>query len=335
MPYSQTLTATGGTGPYTFTVTGGTLPTGLTLSTTGVISGTPATSGEFTVTVTATDATGATGTRTYTAVRYGDAIIRHAPTLNGRLEGSLQMLLGESLTLNGGAVVTGKLLVPGTPTVRTNGNPTFGGVIVGTGSTQPSSYTVTLNGNATLGNLVNRMDPLALPTVANPPTPTGTRDVTISQASQSIGDPATLRNLTLNGNVGLKAVPPGTYGTFIANGGSGFIFGVAGSTQPTVYNLQNLNLNGNSQIQIVGPVVLTLRNGTSINSSMGNTTNPQWLQLRIATNGFTLNGGSSFYGAVLAPNGTVIVNGNSTLRGSVAADRLTINGGGLLRPGTQ
>ena len=332
VPYSQSLTATGGTGPYAFTVTGGSLPPGLTLSTTGIISGTPTSAGEFTVTVTATDATGATGTRTYTSVRYGDAIIRHAPTLNGRLEGSLQMLLGESLTLNGGAVVTGKLLVPGTPTVRTNGNPTFGGVIVGTGSTQPSNYTVTLNGNATLGNLVNRMDPLALPTVANPPNPTGTRDVTINQASQSIGDPATLRNLTLNGNVGMKAVPPGTYGTFIANGGSGFIFGVAGSTQPTVYNLQNLNLNGNSQIQIVGPVVLTLRNGTSINSSMGNTTNPQWLQLRIATNGFTLNGGSSFYGAVLAPNGTVIVNGNSTLRGSVAADRLTINGGGLLRP---
>jgi hypothetical protein len=39
-------------------------------------------------------------------------------------------------------------------------------------------------------------------------------------------------------------LPPGSYGTFTANGGSGFIFGVAGATQPAVYNLQNLSLNG-------------------------------------------------------------------------------------------
>jgi hypothetical protein len=40
--YSQTLTATGGTTPYTWTLTSGTLPSGLTLnSSTGLISGTP------------------------------------------------------------------------------------------------------------------------------------------------------------------------------------------------------------------------------------------------------------------------------------------------------
>src|SRR5262249_19073870 len=40
-PYSQTLTGVGGQSPYTFTVTSGSLPTGLTLSSFGVISGTP------------------------------------------------------------------------------------------------------------------------------------------------------------------------------------------------------------------------------------------------------------------------------------------------------
>src|SRR6202035_2114582 len=55
-PYSQTLTAAGGTEPYTWSVIPGTgsLPPGLTLSATGVISGTPAGVGtsRFTVQVT-------------------------------------------------------------------------------------------------------------------------------------------------------------------------------------------------------------------------------------------------------------------------------------------
>jgi hypothetical protein len=41
--------------------------------------------------------------------------VRHAPSLNGngRIEGSLQQLLGENATLNGGFTMTGDLLVPG------------------------------------------------------------------------------------------------------------------------------------------------------------------------------------------------------------------------------
>ena len=57
-PYSQTLQATGGVGPYTYAVTAGTLPAGLTLSTGGVVSGTPTTVGASSFTVTATDSEG-------------------------------------------------------------------------------------------------------------------------------------------------------------------------------------------------------------------------------------------------------------------------------------
>jgi photosystem II stability/assembly factor-like uncharacterized protein len=64
-PYNQTLTATGGTTPYSFAVTSGALPPGLTLSSTGVLSGTPTTAGPFTFTVTATDANNCTGSRGY------------------------------------------------------------------------------------------------------------------------------------------------------------------------------------------------------------------------------------------------------------------------------
>jgi len=56
-----TITGSGGVGgPYTFSATG--LPNGLTLSTSGVLSGTPTQSGTFPYTVTVTDSVGNTGT---------------------------------------------------------------------------------------------------------------------------------------------------------------------------------------------------------------------------------------------------------------------------------
>src|SRR6185436_13171640 len=65
VPYNQTVTASGGTGPYTFTIISGTLPTGLTLSSGGNITGTATATGNFSFTVKATDANGCTGTQGY------------------------------------------------------------------------------------------------------------------------------------------------------------------------------------------------------------------------------------------------------------------------------
>lgn len=59
-----TVTATGGTGALTWAATG--LPPGLAISPGGVITGTPTVAGGYSVTVTVTDAVGATGTRTFT-----------------------------------------------------------------------------------------------------------------------------------------------------------------------------------------------------------------------------------------------------------------------------
>ena len=62
--YGQSLSATGGRPPYQWSQSGGSLPAGLTLSSTGVVSGTPTAPGPFSFGVMVTDSAGGTGTAT-------------------------------------------------------------------------------------------------------------------------------------------------------------------------------------------------------------------------------------------------------------------------------
>jgi hypothetical protein len=58
VPYSQTLTATGGTPPYVWSVVSGAPPNGIALSpSAGVLSGTPTAAGSFTFAVAVSDFT--------------------------------------------------------------------------------------------------------------------------------------------------------------------------------------------------------------------------------------------------------------------------------------
>jgi rhamnogalacturonan endolyase len=270
------------------------------------------------------------GTTSGTEVITITGVVRHAPTLNGAVDGSLQVLSAEATTLNGSASVSDDLLMPGLPAVKLNGHPNFGGTVDGTGAATPTNYTITLNGGSTLRHLVRRIDAIAMPAVSAPPAPTGTRDVTLNSAGQSPGSFTTMRNLTLNGNYGTLAVPAGTYGSFTVNGSSSLVFGVAGGTTPAVYNLQGLTLNGSSRITIVGPVMLKLANGTALNGSIGNSSHPEWLDFQIASGSLTLNGSVSVSGYVDDPSGTITINGGCVLSGEIKCDRLTINGNGLL-----
>ncbi len=67
-PYSQTITASGSSGPFTFSIASGALPAGLTLAPGGLLSGTPLANGTFDFTVRATEAAGCYGERAYTLV---------------------------------------------------------------------------------------------------------------------------------------------------------------------------------------------------------------------------------------------------------------------------
>jgi len=321
---------TGAPRPVDVTVT----PDGVTYAVTYNGSATvPTLPGVYAVNVTLTDPN-YTGSANAVLEVTATALVNHGGSLNGTVDGSLQLLTGESFTLNGASMISGDLLLPGTPTIRRNGRGAYGALLDGSGNAAPTGYTVTLNGNALVGRVLRRVNPIALPVVAAPAAPTGTRTVSLNRPGQNPGDFATLRNLTLNGNADRVTVPAGNYGNFTANNG-GFVLGVAGATEPSVYAFQNLVLNGDAEITVVGPVVITLANGPSLNGSVGCTSHPEWLTLRIASGGLTLNGNVTFCGTVLAPRGTITINGRSELHGQVACDRLVINGDGALEDPAQ
>ena len=78
-PYSRTISATGGTGTFTYSVSAGSLGGGLTLNaSTGVISGTPTTVGARSFTIRATDGNGTFGSQAYSITI--NAAIRVNPT---------------------------------------------------------------------------------------------------------------------------------------------------------------------------------------------------------------------------------------------------------------
>ena len=103
---------------------------------------------------------------------------------------------------------------------------------------------------------------------------------------------------------------------------------VAGTSVPAVYELQSLTISNNASVRIVGPVSLTLANGMTVDGALGSAQHPEWLALQIASGGVTVNGNATANGVITAPSGSVSING--TIHGRVNADRLTINGSGVL-----
>lgn len=93
--FSQTLEASGGTAPYSYSVTSGALPAGLLLDPqSGVLSGTPITAGPFSFAITATDALGCLGSANYSASVLVATPALSIPTLSAW---SLILLLGSML----------------------------------------------------------------------------------------------------------------------------------------------------------------------------------------------------------------------------------------------
>ena len=144
-PYTAvTLLATGGTSPYSWSVSIGSLPTGMTLSTAGVLAGTPTTAGSFIFTVQATDGNTlapATATRQYTIVINELLAITTTTLVNG----TSGVLYNQSLAKSGGTtpyswgVKAGSSLPAGLSLDPVNG--TITGIPTAAGTT---TFTVTL-----------------------------------------------------------------------------------------------------------------------------------------------------------------------------------------------
>lgn len=257
-------------------------------------------------------------------------IVRHAPLINGTVDGTIRMLLPENTTVYPSGVITGDLLVPGTPTVRLSGQPTYGGTIDDVGNASPSNYQITLTGGALLRHVVRRVDPVVMRTVDNPTAPTGDLDLHFTTPGETVESWEKVRNLTLSDQADVRTVPAGSYGKFSAAAGTGFILGVVGATEPSVYSFQSLALDSQTSLQVVGPVIVTLGRGMTLLSSMGNAEHAEWLTLNVARGGVRLLGGSSLSALVTAPKGIVLVSGNSRLCGKVTSDRLIVIGNGIV-----
>ena len=152
-PYSQTLAATGGA-PITWSVSGGALPSGLSLSAAGVISGTPTASGTFSFTVKAENSAGnstkalsiAVGTAPpITTVSLQDGAVGAAYSQTLMAGGTPPI----TWSVSGGALPPGLSLsaagvISGTPTA--SGTFTFTVMAANAGGSDTKSLSITVNG---------------------------------------------------------------------------------------------------------------------------------------------------------------------------------------------
>jgi putative Ig domain-containing protein len=130
--YSNTLTATGGTAPYTWSVSAGSLPGGLMLSPAGALSGTPTATGTFSFTVKVTDAASATATASLQiTINPAGLTITTSSLPNGEVNAVYAAALAVTggtapytWSITSGALPTGLNLDPSTGTI--GGTPTQG-----------------------------------------------------------------------------------------------------------------------------------------------------------------------------------------------------------------
>ena len=169
-PYSQSLAASGGTPPYTWTVTSGSLPAGLSLSAGGVISGMPATTGGYNFTVQVADSVNRKATQNFSLTIIAAPTITTSATLPQAEVGAAysQTLIatggsnaGFKWSMTGGSLPAGLLLSTGGVL---SGIPTAAALGV-------SGFTVQVtdgaNGTATL---VMSITIIAGPTITTAPT---------------------------------------------------------------------------------------------------------------------------------------------------------------------
>ncbi|MBI1765235.1 MAG: putative Ig domain-containing protein, partial [Acidobacteria bacterium] len=223
-PFSQSFAQTGGLGAITFALNTGVLPTGMTLSSSGLLSGTPTQSGSFPITVKVTDVNGCMGiSATYTLVIVCQTITVTAPAVATGTVGvpfsqtfTQAGALGNAanFTLNSGALPPGLVLALNG---QLSGTPTQAG-------TFPITVKVT-DGNGCTGVSATYTLVISCPTITIAPAslPNGTYGTAYSQTvtaspagvwNYTVTAGALPNGLSLNATSGLISGTPNFVGTF-------------------------------------------------------------------------------------------------------------------------
>lgn len=255
-PFSQTLTSSGGTAPYTYTLQSGSLPVGLSLTSGGVISGTPTQRGSYSFSVRSTDNGGDFVDRGYTGTVQNPSL-SIAPTTATAIQG---VAFSQTLTATGG-------VAPHTYQLETGPFPagisiSSAGVVSGTTAAATGSYPVTLrvtDASTPSGAPYFELETFTL-TVSAPPSVT----IAVSPASVS-EDGATNLTYTVTRSLNLSSptvVNITTSGT--ATSGADYTGGVAtvsipgGATTATI----TINPTVDGTVELDETVVLTVAAGT-------------------------------------------------------------------------
>ncbi|PPT95983.1 autotransporter outer membrane beta-barrel domain-containing protein [Xanthomonas arboricola pv. arracaciae] len=231
--YSQTLSASGGTAPYTYTVSAGSLPAGITLASNGTLSGTATVEGSFNVTVTATDANTFTATQAYALTVAGPNLALPASTLPAGTAGQAYSAAITPATggtapyryaLTAGALPNG--VVVDAATGRLSGTPTLSGTfnftLTATDSTPSPAVQASQNYSVTIA--------AATLVLAQPTLPPAVRGSAYNQMLTASGGVAPYRYSIASGTLpaGLTLASDGTLsGTPTTQGTSSFTIAVA------------------------------------------------------------------------------------------------------------
>jgi hypothetical protein len=309
-PFSQTFTQTGAIGTATFSIATGTLPSGLTLASNGVLSGTPTVTGSFPITVMVTDSQGCTGVGpTYPLQITCPTITVTNPAVNSGVAGSP---FSQTFTQSGGVGATTFSLASGTLpaglTLAANG------VLSGT-PTQTGSFPITVkatdsNGCTGVGPTYTLTITCQTITVTNPAMSTGVAGSPFSQTfTQSGGIGATTFSLSSG------TLPAGL--TLAANG---VLSGTPTQTGSFPITVKATDSNGCSGTGATYTLTITCQTVTvtnpAVNSGVaGSAFSQSFTQSGgIGATTFSLASGSLPAGLTLASNGTL--SGTPTQTGS-------------------